>query len=185
MKKQILSAILIVAIVIGFSSCKKEVEFNSPYKIGQYLNGGEIFYIDKTGEHGLITSVLNISSGLKWCDGNYDLITDTSFGSGLRNTYAIIGVNYGFDYSAYQCQLFSKGGFHDWYLPSKEELNLLYKVHSKIPKFDKSPTNLYWSSSTYGNYGKLAWSQNFLTGEQLISNALKDGVAATIAIRNF
>ncbi len=112
--------VALVCAVVVFASCtKKDVIVNnpSPYKIGQYLNHGAVFYIDPTGQHGLITSVLNVSSGLKWCDGNYSSITDSTFGSGLSNTYAILSVNYGNDYAAYQCQLFSRGGYHDWYLP--------------------------------------------------------------------
>lgn len=61
----------------------------------------------------------------------------------------------------------------------------MYKVHNQIPQFDKSPTNLYWSSSSYGNSGKLAWAQNFVTGEQVVADALHDNIAATIAVRSF
>ena len=184
MKKNIL--MMVVLSILALTSCtKKEDVVVSPYHIGQIKDYGEIFYIDNSGQHGLICSVLNVSNGMKWCDGDYPIITDTAFGKGLSNTYSIIGVNLYSDYVAYQCQLFSRGAFHDWYLPSKAELNQLYLVHNKIPSFDSSFNGFYWSSSSYGKDGKYAWAQNFNTGEQVYLDALHDRVACAMAIRNF
>jgi hypothetical protein len=177
---------LICAVVLA-SCTKKDVVVNnpSPYTIGQYLNHGAVFYIDPTGQHGLLCSVLNVSSGLRWADTEFPFITDTSFGSGLSNSYAILSVNKNNDCAAFQCQYWSAGAYNDWYLPSKKELNELYNVHNQISQFDSSKTNLYWSSSRVGISGKLAWAQNFKTGECVKSDILTENVAATMAVRKF
>jgi phage FluMu gp28-like protein len=62
------------------------------------------------------------------------------------------------------------GGFDDWFLPSKNELNQMYLKKEDINTtaaankgFDFSD-NLYWSSTEKDN-GKL-WVQNFPSGHQ-------------------
>ncbi len=50
----------------------------------------------------------------------------------------------------------------DWHLPSKDELNKLYRYKDKIGSFNKE---IYWSSSGY-NYEE-AWAQSFNVGSQL------------------
>ena len=49
-----------------------------------------------------------------------------------------------------------------WRLPTKDELNILYKNKDKIGGF---VSNFYWSSTEYGNYG--AWVQDCNDGIQL------------------
>jgi hypothetical protein len=51
------------------------------------------------------------------------------------------------------------GGYSDWYLPSKDELNKLYINRVAIGGF-ASPN--YWSSTETGNYG--AWGFSFYDG---------------------
>jgi len=61
----------------------------------------------------------------------------------------------------YICTYLGKG----WRLPTKEELNFLYKNQNKIGGFVNSN---YWSSSEYAaNYERgAAWTQNFDVGSQ-------------------
>ena len=63
------------------------------------------------------------------------------------------------------CKSYSGGGFHDWYLPSKDELNKLYIIKSAICGFASAG---YWSSSEYNTY--YAWSQSFYSGYQYGNN---------------
>jgi hypothetical protein len=51
--------------------------------------------------------------------------------------------------------------YDDWFLPSKDELNLMYRNLKDQGSFS---TNDYWSSSEDGAYS--AWSQNFYNGNQ-------------------
>ena len=52
-------------------------------------------------------------------------------------------------------------GYSDWYLPSRDELSMLYSNKAFIGGFAAA---YYWSSSEGSNY--LAWSQYFLNGNQ-------------------
>jgi hypothetical protein len=52
------------------------------------------------------------------------------------------------------------GGYDDWYLPSKDELDKLYLHQNAIGGF----SGFYWSSSE--TYFTSAWCQFFFTGEQ-------------------
>ena len=54
-------------------------------------------------------------------------------------------------------------GYDDWFLPSKDELNLMYNnLHKKgLGCFGSFS---FWSSSEY--YSKYAWRQYFVTGYQ-------------------
>jgi hypothetical protein len=53
------------------------------------------------------------------------------------------------------------GGYSDWYLPSKDELNQLYINRVAIGGF---ASNYYWSSTEY--YLTTAWAQRFGDGTQ-------------------
>ena len=60
------------------------------------------------------------------------------------------------------CLNYNGGGYTDWYLPSKDELNKLYIAHTfGIGGFVAS---LYWSSSEYSATN--AWYQDFNNGGQ-------------------
>ncbi len=105
--------------------------------VGQTYGGGIIFYVDDTGEHGLIASFdTGESERAQW--GCYNTLvddTETGIKSGKENTKKIIiscrtaGTE---RIAARLCNEYVADGYSDWYLPSKEELNLLYEKWSKI-----------------------------------------------------
>ena len=67
--------------------------------------------------------------------------------------------------------------FNDWRLPTKDELNLIYKQKESIGGFS---TYSYWSSTEYGS--AMVWDQNFNGGYQNpISQEDKDNVRAVRA----
>jgi hypothetical protein len=77
------------------------------------------------------------------------------------------------------------GGYSDWYLPSKDELNLLYL--NRISAGNNFASNEYWSSSelyawTYSSY-EAAWYQFFTDGSQSITG--KNNQKGVRAIRSF
>lgn len=49
----------------------------------------------------------------------------------------------------------------EWRLPTKDELNMLYKNKEEIGDF---VNNYYWSSTEYNNFG--VWTQYFSNGTQ-------------------
>ena len=59
------------------------------------------------------------------------------------------------------CNGLSYGGYDDWYLPNREELNAMYQKKSSIGGFSNT---WYWSSTEHG--GSYAWYQTFYDGYQ-------------------
>lgn len=126
--------------------------------IGESFGGGIIFYIDGSGEHGLIAATAD-ADVTTWWNGAYTSTgaTDTTIGSGKINTRKIIksqGKNG--NYAARICATYKAGGFNDWFLPSKNELNELYKQKDIVGGFEKL---VYWTSSEHAQ--KNAWHQGF------------------------
>ena len=136
---------------------------NSTIAIGDKCLGGIIAYIDDTGEHGLIAAPSDQSTGIRWYNGSYITTgaTGTAIGTGKSNTDKIVQVQGNGNYAAKLCDDLVIDGYGDWYLPSKGELNELYKNRDVIGGFG---TSYYWSSSEYTNYE--AWCQYFGSGRQ-------------------
>ena len=63
-------------------------------------------------------------------------------------------------------QQFSYGGFDDWFLPSKNELDLMF-INLRSRGLGNFSDDWYWSStdSTFGGW-RSAWRQNFSNGAQ-------------------
>jgi hypothetical protein len=142
--------------------------------IGQSYQGGIIFWLDATGQHGLIAATADQSTGIRWYGGTN---TNTrargdGIGAGLKNTSIIIanqGPVDGAAFAATVCNEYSVtvGGvtYGDWYLPSKYELNLLYLNSALVGGFTP---NFYWSSTEYDNV--LTWYQGFGAGGGNVNN---------------
>ena len=69
--------------------------------------------------------------------------------------------------AAVYCNDLSQDGNTDWYLPAKDELNVMYAGKTAIGNFDTGGT-YYWSSTEFN--GSYAWSQRFSDGPQNGSN---------------
>jgi hypothetical protein len=72
------------------------------------------------------------------------------------------------------------GGFSDWRLPTRDELNLLCK-NLRAKNIDNSGDRWHWSSSEYND--GLAWSQRFSGGYQV--GNLKTDTGSVRAVRAF
>jgi hypothetical protein len=59
------------------------------------------------------------------------------------------------------------GGYTDWFLPSKGELNLMYE-NLKVSGVGGFADDAYWSSSEYN--ADIAWVQDFYDGYQYYSH---------------
>ena len=124
-----------------------------------------IFYLDGTGQHGLIAATNNQSSSATWgCYGTALSGADgTATGTGLQNTNDIINGCYETGIAAKICSDLSLGGYNDWYLPSKDESYLIFQNRNAIGGFS-TEWCYYWTSSEAGAYN--AWSIRFPDGFQ-------------------
>jgi hypothetical protein len=151
--------------IISFSFCTDDEKTDpiTPKTIGLTYGGGIIFYIDGTGQHGLIAAGSDQGTGAQW--GCYQtLISGTSegIGSGHANTTAILNGCSTPGTAAKLCDSLVLNGYSDWFLPSKDELNLMFLQKTVIGGF--AADGYYWSSSDYTMY--CAWAQDFRTGTQ-------------------
>jgi hypothetical protein len=155
----------------------KRTDGEPMYYIGQNFGGGVVFYIDGTGKHGLVSATSDQSSGAEWgCFGTYVDAGGLGIGTGQANTTAIV-LNgcAGPTTAALICDNLVLNSFSDWFLPSHEELGLMYQHKDAIGGFTD---NFYWSSSENDYY--YAWYQRFSDGYQNIHG--KDD-ATTIYVR--
>jgi len=145
--------------------------------IGQNYYGGKIAYIlapndpgyDPNTPHGLVAATEDQSTGIQWYNGSSTTTgaTGTAIGTGLSNTNTIItsqGAT-ATSYAAGLARAYAGGGYKDWYLPSKDELNKLYLNKTAIGVFAGTT---YWSSTEYD--ANVAWYQNFNSGFQNFFN---------------
>ena len=95
--------------------------------IGKQYAGGLIFYLDSRGK-GLVVSPSDQSSSIAWgCDGiPIEGADGTMVGSGLPNSLDIASGCMGSS-SAKTCLDLFLNGFADWYLPSQDELDLIWE----------------------------------------------------------
>jgi hypothetical protein len=151
-------------------------------KIGDSFGGGIIFYIDNTGQHGLICAKTDQSTGIQWYNGSYIITnaTETSVGKGQSNTTKIVTVQQAGNYAAKICDDLVLNGYSDWFLPSKDELDLMYK-NLKAKGHGGFSDSVYWSSTEYNTNN--AFYQTFDNGYQ--DNTAKSILKYVRAVRAF
>ena len=134
--------------------------------IGQNYAGGIIFYLDGTGEHGLVCASADQGVYAWGCNGTDISGTSTAFGTGAANTAAILAGCSESNTAAKICDNLVLNLYSDWFLSSLEELRLMYNnlhVHG-LGSFAGS----YLSSSQY-NVG-YAYIKQFLNGYDSYTN---------------
>ena len=158
-----------------------------PVAIGDYYQGGVVFYIFEDGDdgyvsgeiHGLVCATRNqvdiggdILGRMPW--GTSGLLvgaTGTDIGTGQTNTNTIVATQGQGNYAAKLCFDMVYNGYSDWFLPSKDELNEMYQrrftIYQSIQRYGGTvfSNTKYWTS-TEGNSAAAAWAQSFSTGFQ-------------------
>jgi hypothetical protein len=108
-------------------------------KIGEHYCGGIVFYLNNTGQHGLIAAKADMQGHSPDKEDGYFTWGDAKL----------------------VCQNLVSNGFNDWFLPNKDQLNQLYINRSVVGDFiDK----FYWSSTERD--ASNAWRQFFGDGYQ-------------------
>jgi len=161
--------------------------------IGEAFGGGVIFQLwkgEKGEEHGLVVSTTDLSASTTWSNmisvaagSNAQSVWD-----GLTNSNAIVAQSGHTTSAAKLCVDWTDGGFSDWYLPSIQELSVLwnnYNVVARglngIPGAKPLSLGYYWSSTEVES--NVAWGYYFSAGGA--GTQLKSDKHAVRAIRSF
>lgn len=105
--------------------------------------------------------------GYEW--GGYNTttgVTATAAGTGLSNTNSLISMNLRPSTSGWyvvwdKIKEFRESHSDNWFLPSKDELNLIYVARANLSNLSTAEYYYYWSSSEYSSTD--AWRQFFDT----------------------
>ena len=142
--------------------------------IGEVFGGGVIFHLwkDNSGaEHGLVVDLNDLSGASGWSNVDNTLIglSAQSYWNGLGNSNSIVSQIGHTSSAAVLCLNSSSSGQNDWYLPSIQELNMLWNNYfnvsmtfSQIPGATVLNPSGYWSSSEYDNDS--SWGVDFGSG---------------------
>jgi hypothetical protein len=163
-----------------------QISFTSTLGIGSSYQGGIVYYIFQLNDpgyvegqvHGLIVSP-NGQGSATWNNNQGYFIgkTSTALGTGMANTNAIIAFPGSGVCAASIARSYQGGGYTDWYLPSKDEMQLLNPTLSsfiELYHFTSSEANL---PNAYG------WYPSGLSG---ISNWIQKNPSYQVrAIRTF
>ena len=180
MGKSIL-ALLLLVVIVSVQSCSDDDNEGTTTKltIGDFHEGGVIFYLNDTGEHGLVCTISEQSFGSTWkCDTNIVIqgAQETAIGSGAQNTVDILFVcDSSPTIAAAICNSLDLNGYTDWFLPSKDELNEIYENKAIVD--DTAVANggallqntNYWSSSH--QLSNTVWIQSFGNGGSQSGNS--------------
>ena len=136
------------------------------YQVGDLAHGGMVFYVDETGEHGLVAALEDLGSFEWGCHGTSISGADgQAIGTGYQNTLDIVEGCPDANSAAFNALNATIESYTDWYTPSIDELIEMYNTIGKggpegnIGGFSSS---WYWSSSEVNN--NLAWSVYFNNG---------------------
>lgn len=161
-----------------------EISFQTDIQLfafGQNYQGGIIFHIDDSGNHGLVAAPSDQSTNTGWgCLGTVTGAVNIGVGAGAQNTTTITSSCTTTGIAADFCASLVLGGYSDWFLPSQAELALMYQnLHAQgVGSFSN---NSYWSSTEVDSDN--AWSHNF--GNNTQNTVSKNSPYSARAIRAF
>ena len=135
------------------------VALNDVNEIGEYKFGGVIFWMNPTGDEGLVIALTNQSSSSTWgCSGVLTGSAGDAIGTGETNTTAIISAGCATPGTAAELvSNLSLNGYDDWFLPSSDEWIEVYNNLSIIQPVILSNGGddfliQYWSSTENDAY---------------------------------
>ncbi|MHB9296735.1 hypothetical protein PilKf_02510 [Pillotina sp. SPG140] len=161
------------------------------YNVGDTGPAGGIIFFDMgfaiDGWRYLEAAPKDFQVAVRWGPNGNVGANQVVLGSGKQNTELIISTHGKETVGAAQmatADAASYTGYDDWFLPSKDELDLLYK-NLKVKGLGGFGSGWYWSSSEIGDS---AWRQQFSDGSQdgdHLSYGTKPNAHSVRAIRRF
>ncbi len=143
--------------------------------IGEQFGGGVIFHLWKDAQgiqHGLIADLTDLSTSKEWSNVNQTIVGPScqSTWNGASNCNAIVSQAGHSTSAAFICLNSTNNGQSDWYLPSIDELSLLWHNRFNVNKSlstisganQLSNSARYWSSTEFEYMNGFIF--NFLNG---------------------
>jgi hypothetical protein len=131
-----------------------EKEITAELRLGDFYQGGRIFYLENR-----VSGLIGLTKDLEYLGltgpevrfmwGTESLI-GTTLSDGQYNTELLAANASDAGYAGFHFKKgYSNGGFSDWYIPSKSELDTLKKYKAYVGGFSNSSDwqAMYWSSS--------------------------------------
>lgn len=165
-------------------SYSEAINYSLPeYYVGKEYQGGIIFYMDETVEHGLIAAMGDLGNFPFSPCANINVGNQNAIGTGNQNSLEIVSAC-SQTTAASEALAYESNGYEDWYLPSYDELSEMYNVigrGSLLGNIGGFVHNWYWSSSWFDG---TAHNINFSNGS--VNYNVTEGFAFPIrAIRSF
>jgi hypothetical protein len=165
--------------------------------VGDNYGGGKIAYVLTLNDpgfvagqtHGFIAAPVDqtTDAGIKWFNGGFWGATAVAMGQGANNTNLIITIAGNTPLANYAAGLASSyrgGGYTDWYLPSRNELDKLYENRVLIGNNFATTGSIlsYWTSSQNGTLN----SNNITSGiSYAFVQFFTDGYKSDASISNY
>jgi hypothetical protein len=155
------------------------------YIIGMEVEGGIVFYVDETGQHGLVAAMVDLGP-FEWGCNDLSILgaDEQSIGSGLQNTQEIGNQCTETPIASSEALAYESEDFTDWYLPSYDELQeMYYSIGQGSSNGNKGnfSNSWYWASSQANT--DIAWSFSFTNGTTF--NFYKSSVFMIRPVRTF
>jgi len=152
---------------------KDVVGKSGKHYVGELYGGGVVCWVDRTGEHGRICGMIDLSSASAFSNIIDQFAGGASDWDGLSNSNAIVTQSGHTSSAAKICLDYSNvdygtGVYDDWYLPSKGEMNDLWNNLQFVQKTLDSDNNLatkafvvhtsfYWTSTEPTTLHGVVW----------------------------
>lgn len=150
--------------LLGSSDTDHPLFVDKNHDLSYYFAGSD--YVDESEAPWAINTTNKY--GYEWGGYNVEIGTATTIGSGLDNTNNLIQRGLSPSTSGWyvvwdKIKEFRQDHSANWFLPSKDELDLIYKARSNLSGVttDSAKNPYYWSSSEYSS--RQAWYQDFLS----------------------
>jgi hypothetical protein len=181
-----------LALTVVLAGCGRK-----EYKIGEKGPAGGIVFFDKMndidGWRYLEASPQDLGE-TQWGSNRQEVGgTETGIGSGKENTRLIVAKLQSLGETgcaAQLCAAYKQGGKGDWFLPSMDELDLMYQNLKKTGLANFNESRAYWTSSEDGNEAWLQEFSNGRNGRQILNGGgyfgySKDRAFSVRAVRAF